>query len=461
MKPLPHNREAEASVLAGILLRNEAFEDAAVEINAESFHVPKHKAMWRAMAALAERGETIDPVTLEHQLRATSELGLVGGLEGIGKISDRYASSHHVMRHVAIVAAVAAQRRLVECCERLAEEGREMLENVPAWIDDAQRQIIEASAAKTKKAYRPITAFLHTEFDLTAKQGIAAKKAKEQGRPIPLTGLRTGLHRLDQMTCGLQRGDLVIVAARPSMGKTALAMQIGENVANDGEPVLVISLEMSGGSLTRRMMFSVGRLNAVKFREGRVIEDDMHALVHACDRISKLPISIDDRSGLSIREMKAVARRWRKDPDVFPRDKNLTGMILVDYIQLGQGDENAERRDIEIGQITKGLKGIAKELELPVVALSQLNRGVDSRSDHRPQLGDLRESGNIEQDADTIMFIYREARYLADDHPEKILKEHEAEVIIGKQRNGEVGTVHLYWHGAHTRFENPAHHGER
>jgi replicative DNA helicase len=459
MKPLPHNREAEAAVLAGILLRNEALDGVAAEINAESFYVPKHKAVWRAMVALAERGEPIDPVTLEHQLRATSELGLVGGLEGLGKLSDRYANSHRLMHHVAIVATVAAQRRLVECCERLAEEGREMLENVPAWIDEAQRQVIEASAAKTKKSYRPINAFLHTEFDLTARQAIAAKQAKEQGRPIPLTGLRTGLERLDQMTCGLQPADLIILAARPSMGKTALAMQIAENVAADGEPVLVASLEMSGGSLTRRMMFSVGRLNATKFREGRVLDGDMQTLVRACERITKLPISIDDRSGLSIREMKAAARRWRKDPEVFPRDgKKRTGLMLVDYIQLAEGEENAERRDIEIGQITKGLKGIAKELELPVLALSQLNRGVDSRADHRPQLGDLRESGNIEQDADVIMFIYREARYLADDHPEKLQKERDAEVIIGKQRNGEIGTAHLVWMGEHTRFENSSYH---
>lgn len=468
-RPLPHNKEAEAAVLAGILLRNEALNDVITLIDEESFYVPAYKAVFKAMTKLADRGQPLDPVTLEHQLRATDELGLVGGLEGLGKLADRYASSHHVASHAELVRQTSTIRKLVQTAQDIAEEGREGVEDVNDFIDNAERRLLEVNQAGRTGGYRSAKDLIHGVFENITERA----KLKN-----PITGVPTTFIKLDEMTGGLQPSDLIILAARPSMGKTALALNLAQHAcitqakhAHLPEkerpptyPVLVFSLEMSAGQLIERILCSEARVDAGKLRAGRLVEEEFRKLVQAADRLHKAPLFIDDSGAPTILEIRARARRFRQDKSLFPPQtededgakRRPLGMIVVDYLQLCRGGKGRyDSREQEISEISRGLKAIAKELELPVLALSQLNRGVDSRSDHRPQLSDLRESGAIEQDADVIMFIYREARYITDEQ-ERAKVERDAEVIIGKQRNGPTGTVHLVFRGEHTRFENPA-----
>ncbi|MEM7158805.1 MAG: replicative DNA helicase [Myxococcota bacterium] len=464
--PLPHNKEAEAAVLAGILLRNEALNDVIALIDSESFYVPSHQAVFKAMSKLSDRGQPIDPITLEHQLRATDELGLVGGLEGLGKLADRYASSHHVAHHAELVRQTASIRRLVQVSQDIAEEGREGVEDVNEFIDGAERRLLEVNQAGRVGGYRSAKDLIHGVFENITERA----KLKN-----PITGVPTGFTKLDTMTGGMQPGDLIILAARPSMGKTALALNLAQNACitqakhmhlpeeerPKHAPTLVFSIEMSAAQLIERILCSEARVDASRLRSGRMIDQEFRELVQAADRLHKAPLFIDDSGSPTILEIRARARRFRQDKSLFPAKKEEDtrpplGLIVVDYLQLCRGGKGRyDSREQEISEISRGLKAIAKELEVPVLALSQLNRGVDSRSDHRPQLSDLRESGAIEQDADVIMFIYREARYITDEQ-ERAKVERDAEVIIGKQRNGPTGTVHLIFRGEHTRFENPA-----
>jgi replicative DNA helicase len=355
---------------------------------------------------------------------------------------------------------------LVQTASDIADEGREGVEDVSEFIDNAERRLLEVNQAGRIGGYRSVKDLIHGVFENITERA----KLKN-----PITGVPTGFHELDRMTGGLQPGDLIILAARPSMGKTALALNMAQNACitqakhhhlpEEGRPprfpTLVFSLEMSAGQLIERVLCSEARVDASKLRAGRLMESDFRELVSAADRMHKAPLFIDDSGAPTILEIRARSRRFRQDKQLFPAkdessNKKPLGLIVVDYLQLCRGGKGRyDSREQEISEISRGLKAIAKELELPVLALSQLNRGVDSRSDHRPQLSDLRESGAIEQDADVIMFIYREARYLTDEQ-ERAKVERDAEVIIGKQRNGPTGTVHLIFRGEHTRFENPA-----
>jgi replicative DNA helicase len=463
-RPLPHNREAEAAVLGGVMLRNDALHEVTTLIDDEAFYVPAHRAVFKAMLKLAERGQPIDIVTLEAQLRAQDELNLIGGLEGLGHLADRYPSSHNIASHAELIRQSAAIRDLVIAAQEIAEEGREEVEDVNEFIDRAERRMLEVNQTGRKGSYRSAKELIHGVFENITERA----KLKN-----PITGVATGFAKLDEMTGGMQPGDLVILAARPSMGKTALAlnvaqyacitqarhMQLPEDERPTKFPVLIFSLEMSANQLIERMLCSEGRIDASKLRAGRMVEHEFRELVQAADRVHKAPLFIDDSAAPTILEIKARSRRFRQDRSIFPPQEEgkrpPLGMIIVDYLQLARGGGKYDIREQEISEISRGLKGIAKELQLPVIALSQLNRGVDSRSDHRPMLSDLRESGAIEQDADVIMFIYREERYATTDEERKKVAG-EAEVIIGKQRNGPTGTVHLTFRGEHTRFENPA-----
>ncbi len=463
-RPLPHNREAEAAVLGGIMLRNEAINDVVALIDEDAFYVPAHRAVFKAMTKLAERGQPIDVVTLETQLRATDELNLIGGLEGLGKLADRNPSSHNIGTHAELVRQSSTIRNLVIAAQEIAEEGRETPEDIDDFIDRAEKRMLEVNQAGRKGSYRSAKDLIHGVFEKITE------RAKQKN---PITGVATGFRKLDEMTGGMQPGDLVILAARPSMGKTAFALNIAQNACiipakyqsvpeeerPTAVPVLVFSLEMGAGQLIERMLCAEGRIDASKLRSGKLMESEFRELVQAADRVHKAPLFIDDSAAPTILEIKARARRFRQDRTIFPPQpegkRPPLGMIVVDYLQLARGGGKYDIREQEISEISRGLKGIAKELELPVIALSQLNRGVDSRSDHRPMLSDLRESGAIEQDADVIMFIYREERYATTDEERKKVAG-EAEVIIGKQRNGPTGTVHLTFRGEHTRFENPA-----
>jgi replicative DNA helicase len=473
-RTLPHRKEAEAAVLGGVLLRGrDALGEVLELIGEDDFYVPAYQATFRAMRVLEERGEPIDVITLEAQLRRTGELELVGGIEGLARL-DRYATAHNIKAHAELILEAAQIRNLVVVTREIAEEGMGELEDVKAYVDTAEQRVLKVNERGRKSTYRS-----SRELMLEVFQGITER----QRQTDPITGVSTGFYQLDEMTAGLQPGDLIILAARPSMGKTAFALNIAQNAcilpqkfANAPPeqrparfPVLFFSLEMGATQLVERVLCSEARVDySLLRRGGRMMEQDFRGLIAAADRISNAPLYIDDTAAPSILELRARSRRWRDDRTIFPDPDHVDGpnpnpkqlgLIMVDYLQLARGGKaRYDSREQEISEISRGLKAMAKELKVPVIALSQLNRAVDSRSDHRPQLSDLRESGAIEQDADVIMFIYREERYLPADTPEEKLREVEnkAEIIIGKQRNGPIGTVNLNFIKRHTRFENPA-----
>ena len=472
-RTLPHRPEAENAVLGGILLRGrDALGEVQEYVREEDFYQPRAQAVFRAMRILDERGEPIDVITLESQLRRTGELELVGGIEGLARL-DRYATAHNIKAHAELILEAAQVRNLVVVTREIAEEGMDELEDPKAYIDTAEQKVLKVNERGRKSTYRS-----SRELMLEVFQGITDR----QRQTDPITGVPTGFFQLDEMTAGLQPSDLIIIAARPSMGKTAFALNLAQqacitpakymNAPADQRParypVLFFSLEMGATQLIERVLCSEARVDYAQLRRGgRMMEQDFRNLIAAADRISSAPLYIDDTAAPSIMEIRARARRWRDDRTIFPdpdpadpsaNHKGL-GMIMVDYLQLARGGKaRYDSREQEISEISRGLKALAKELKVPVIALSQLNRAVDSRADHRPQLSDLRESGAIEQDADVIMFIYREERYLSGDTPEDKRREVEnkAEIILGKQRNGPIGTVHLTFLKKHTRFENPA-----
>lgn len=496
---LPHRPEAENAVLGGILLRGtEALAEALTILTEEDFYQPRAQSVFRAMRILDERGESIDVITLESQLRRTGELELVGGIEGLARL-DRYATAHNIKAHAEIVLEKSQTRAMVITARKIAEEGMAEVDDVPAYIDQSEQAVFKVAAKNRRKGPRHVRDAMLGVF-----QGITDRQRSADS----VTGVATGFAGMDELTAGLQPSDLIILAARPSMGKTAFALNIAQSatvslpkdvrqilqLAEDrfeGDqrkayqhlststdtkgkrlvprrvPVLFFSLEMGESQLIERVLCSEAKIDAQAVRKGtRLMEPDFRALIAAADRMANhCELYIDDRASLSITEIRSTSRTWASqhvepmNPDD-PGGKQL-GLIMVDYLQLARGSKaKPDSREQEISEISRGLKALAKELKVPVIALSQLNRTVDSRADHRPQLSDLRESGAIEQDADVIMFIYREERYLAADAPEEKRREVEnkAEVIIGKQRNGPVGTVPLIFMKKHTRFENPSDH---
>jgi replicative DNA helicase len=462
-RTLPHNNEAEAAILGGILLRGQqALNDVLDIVREDDFYNTAHQAIFKAMKALDERREPIDVVTLEAQLRNVGELKVAGGLEGLNKLGDRYATSQNIVHHAELVRRASMVRNLVITAREVADEGMDELENPNEFIDQAEKRIMAVNERGRRTAYQSSAELLKQIFVTITE------RAKRQN---PITGVPTHFTDLDKMTGGMQPGDLVIIAARPSMGKTAFVLNLAQNACvpqarhiglpEDEQPVLhpilFFSLEMGATQLVERVLCSEAKVDYSKLRSGAFIDDDFRRMIGAADRISQARFFIDDQAAPSILEMRARARRFREDRTIFTGNKEQYGLIIVDYLQLARGGKaRYDSREQEISEISRGLKAMAKELHMPVLALSQLNRAVDSRADHRPQLSDLRESGAIEQDADVIMFIYREERYLAGDASpaDRQKVENKAEIIIGKQRNGPIGTVHLTFLKHHTRFEN-------
>ena len=494
-RTLPHNPQAENAVLGGILLRGrDALSEALELITEDDFYQPRTQAVFRAMRMLDDQGEVVDVITLEAQLRRSDELRLIGGIEGLASF-DRYATAHNIKAHAKIVHDCARQRSMVVLTRTISDEGMGELEDLDAYLDEAEKGVLGLSATGRRGGPTHVRDGMAPVFG-----GIVDRQRGDS----KITGCPTPYDALDEMTAGLQPSDLIIIAARPSMGKTALALNIAESasvspardvaqivrvaremfkgdtrraydalVEEGGSsitrrwPVLFFSLEMSEDQLIERSLCSLARVDAQKVRTGeRLMENGYRALVAAAERMSMhSDLYLDDRPALSITEIRSAARTWASkhckplDPNA-PNGKQ-RGMIMVDYLQLAKGSKQVRKggsRELEISEISQGLKALAKELRVPVVALAQLNRAVDTRADHRPQLSDLRESGALEQDADVIMFVYRDERYLAPDAPEDKRREVEnkAEVIVGKQRNGAVGSVHLTFVKKYTRFENPA-----
>lgn len=465
---LPHSRSAEASILGSILIRGEdALRDAQALLKPEDFYVPAYQSIFRAMAVLSDRGQPTDIITIEAQLRSQGELELVGGIEGLSRLTDEVAITKNVEAHAEVVLRNAQVRNWVITARQIADDGMGEIPDVREFLDTAEskiRLLSESGRRTTMKSAKEVT------------EEVFAKLADRAKRKEAITGVPTGFIKLDSMTAGLQPSDLLIIAARPSMGKTAFTLNLAQNAciprARDQLmpeeerpkrfPVLFFSLEMSADSLVERILCAEARMDASKLRKGDLIESDFRDLIEAADRVASSKLYIDDTAAPSIMEIRARARKWRDDPSIFPPQEEgeqpALGMIIIDYLQLARGSKANQPREQEISEISRGLKGIAKELKVPVIALSQLNRAVDSRADHRPMMSDLRESGAIEQDADVIMFIFRAERYLTAEASEEERRqvENKAEIIIGKQRNGPIGTVHLNFISRYTRFENPA-----
>jgi replicative DNA helicase len=432
----PQSIEAEESVLGGILLDNNALDRAIELIIPEDFYREAHRKIMRAIIDLSERHEPVDLVTLSDALRSRNELQDIGGASYLAELAERVPTAANVAYYARIVKDKAILRSLIETSTEIAMRSYEAPANVETFLDEAEHAIFALSERKARPSFFRVRDIV-----------IESMKAVEQlyERQELVTGVPSGFVDLDKKTAGLQPGDLVIVAGRPSMGKTAFALNIAQYAALEAKTgVAVFSLEMSKEQLVFRMLCSEARVDQSKVRAGYAAQRDYPKLAIAADRLSEAAIYIDDTPALSVLELRAKARRLKRE-----RDANL-GLVIVDYLQLMRGT-HSDSREQEISSISRSLKALAKELSVPVIALSQLNRQVESRGDKRPVMADLRESGAIEQDADVIMFLFRPVVY-----DPKNADEHEAEVIIGKQRNGPTGTVPLTFFSEYTRFENRA-----
>ena len=439
---LPHNLDAEASILGGILLRNEVLTQLDT-LEADDFYDPRHRFVFAAVRQLEAAARPIDVVTLEAELEKLGKLEATGGVAFLGELALRVPTPDNVVHYAKIVEEKRAARRLMETASEIVEKGYDDLGEISDYLDESEAKVFEATQRRDKGGPEPLKQLVKKVF---------TSLDERFSSPDGITGVPTGFHDLDQLTAGLQPTELIILAARPAMGKTALALSIAQNCAiGGGWPVLVFSLEMSSTQLAERMLCSEARVDSSALRRGRLQRQDMTNLTYAANTLSKAPILIDDTPALSLRELRARARRFRSNKELFKGKK--AGLVLVDYLQLMRGSPQGKNpsREQEISEISRGLKSLAKELDCPVLALSQLNRSLESRTDKRPMLSDLRESGAIEQDADLIMFIYRDVVYNKESETPHI-----AEIILGKNRHGATGTVESHFEGRFTRFENLA-----
>ncbi|MCP5278206.1 MAG: replicative DNA helicase [Thiobacillus sp.] len=444
LKLPPHSVEAEQSVLGGLLLENNAWERIADLIVEKDFYRADHRAIWRQITRLVEENKPADVVTVAESLESLGTLDEIGGLAYLAALAQNTPSAANIRRYAEIVRERSVLRKLAEVGTGIAESafspaGR----SATQILDEAEARVFEIkeAGAKATQGFQPMQPLLMevvTRID----------ELYNRENPNEVTGVATGFSDLDTKTSGLQPGDLIIVAGRPSMGKTAFSLNIAENVALDtSHSVAVFSMEMGATQLVMRMLGSVGRLDQHKLRTGRISEDDWPRLTHALGRLNETPLYIDESPGLTAMEVRARARRLARQC----KDDKPLGLIVIDYLQLMSGTGSGENRATEISDISRSLKGLAKELHVPVIALSQLNRSLEQRPNKRPVMSDLRESGAIEQDADVILFIYRDEVYNPDSQDKGT-----AEIIIGKQRNGPIGMVRLTFLGEYTRFENYA-----
>jgi replicative DNA helicase len=441
---LPHNLDAEASILGGVILRNDVLLHLE-SLESGDFYDHRHKVIWDAIRNLEATARPIDVVTLENEIEKGGKLEAIGGISFLGELALRVPTAENVVAYTEIVRDHSQARKLILAAGEIVEMGFEDSLEVRDYLDDAEAKIFEVTQRKDKSGPEPLKGLVKKVFSSLDE------RFKSEGG---ITGVPTGFADLDVKTAGLQPTELIILAARPAMGKTSFAMSLAQNAATAGGwPVLVFSLEMSSTQLAERMLCSEAKVDSSALRRGQLQRQDMTNLTYAAATLSKAPILIDDSPALSIREVRARARRFRSDPALFPRDGTAKkcGLIVIDYLQLMRGSAQAAKasREQEISEISRGLKSLAKEIECPVLALSQLNRSLEQRTDKRPQLSDLRESGAIEQDADVILFIYRDVVYNKESENPNI-----AEVILGKNRHGATGTVETHFEGRYTRFEN-------
>ena len=441
LKVPPNSLEGEQSVIGGLLLENGALDRVADILNAGDFYRHDHRLIYQHIASLINNNKPADIVTVAESLENSSELSSVGGIAYLGALAQNTPSSANIRRYAEIVRERAMVRQLIEVSSGITDsafnpQGRD----AKKLLDEAESKILQIaeSGNRTSQGFSSVQEILPGVLN-------RIDELYQRDNQNGVTGISTGFEDLDNFTSGFQPGDLIIVAGRPSMGKTAFSINIAENIALGSKlPIAIFSMEMGSAQLVTRMIGSIGRLDQQRMRNGSLEDDDWARLTTAVGKLNDAPIYIDEGAGLSAFELRARARRLQ-------RQSGQLGLIVVDYIQLmaGTSDKANENRATEISEISRSLKSLAKELNVPIVALSQLNRSVEQRQDKRPVMSDLRESGAIEQDADLILFIYRDEVYNKDSEQKGT-----AEIIISKQRNGPIGTVRLTFLGEHTRFEN-------
>jgi replicative DNA helicase len=433
----PQNLEAEQSILGSILLENSALNSVLEVLTKNDFYNEAHRKIFQVIIELSEKNEPVDLITLSNALRDKNLLDAAGGTTYLASLVDNVPSAANVANYARIVKEKSILRGLIGSATDIITSCYETGSDVDQVLDKAEHSIFEISENKVRPSFYPIREIVKDSFrsieDLYARKEL-------------ITGVPTGFEKVDDLTSGLQKSDLIIIAGRPSMGKTAFALNIAQFASLEGQtPVAIFSLEMSKEQLAFRLLSSEAKVDSQRLRKGFLGETDWPKLTTAAGRLSEAPLFIDDTPAISVLEMKAKSRRLKADQGL--------GLIVVDYIQLMRGGSYRDSREQEISEISRSLKSLAKELKVPVIALSQLNRKVEDRTNRRPQMADLRESGAIEQDADVIAFIYRDEVYnKSEDNPEKGT----AEIIIGKQRNGPTGTVKLAFLEKFTSFENLA-----
>jgi len=441
----PQAVDVEKSVLGAMLIEREAIPQAIEVLPEDAFYSGKHQKIYQAIIRLFERGNPVDLVTLTEELKRRDHLEAVGGSYYLTELTTQVASAANVEYHARIIAEKSLLRKMIETMTTIVGKAYDSSADAFELLDEAESKIFQISDSQLRKAAAPMNEVVKDTLE---------RLETIHGQDSGITGVPSGFHNLDDLTSGWQDSDLIIVAARPSMGKTAFALASAQNAATHPERstgVAVFSLEMGAQQLAQRMLTSEARVDAHKARMGRMKDDDWQRLARAAGALSEADIFIDDTPGLSVLELRAKCRRLKAEHDI--------GLVVVDYLQLMQASNSNLRsganREQEIAHISRSLKGLAKELDIPVIALSQLNRAVENRGgDKRPQLSDLRESGSIEQDADVVAFIYRAERYGITVDEQGNSTEGIAEIIIGKQRNGPIGTVELAFVDQYARFEN-------
>lgn len=436
-RKLPQNIEAEQSVLGAMLIRQEAITETQEILRADDFYREAHRIVYNAMDELFSNHEVVDLVTLTEQLRKTNMLEKVGGVSFVTALANSVPTAANVVYHAKIVKEKAELRRLIDAATEIAGKAYADEDDVDDIMDEAEKKILAIAANQMRGTFDPISDILIRAIDRVERL------YENQGG---LTGISTGFKDLDQLTSGLQPSDLILVAARPSMGKTAFTLNIATYAALHDSSVAFFSLEMSKEQLVQRMLCSEGGIDSQRLRTGGLLDEEWGQLISTADKLSRAKIYIDDTPGITVMELRSKARRLKAEHGL--------DLVIIDYLQLmqGRGSRGGDNRQQEISEISRSLKALARELSVPVVALSQLSRSVESRQVKKPMLSDLRESGSLEQDADIVMFLYREDYYDQETENKNI-----TDVIIAKHRNGPIDTVKLFFHKEFTRFRGVSH----
>ena len=441
LKIPPHSLEAEQAVLASVLLNNDLMNDVVEILRADDFYQGAHRTLFSTMVDLYERGRAIDQLTLAESLNARGVANEVGGLSYLSELIHNVPTTANVVDYARLVKEKSILRSMIAVAQQITNSAFQGVGEVDDFLDKTEQAIFAIAEEKIKPSY-----YSMAEMGKEAMREIEKLYEKKE----MITGVPSGFRDLDRLTAGFQKADMVVIAARPGMGKTAFSLNVALHAAlRHGLPVAIFSLEMSRQQLALRMICSDARVDFQRLRTGYLAQDEINRIVASVGKLSEAPIYCDDSGALTALELRAKARRLKKDKGI--------GMVVIDYLQLMRGIStrgSTDNRVQEISEISRSLKALAKEINVPVLAISQLNRGVESRTDKRPQMADLRESGAIEQDSDLILFIYREEMYAKANTPEE--KKGKAEIIIGKQRNGPMGVVDLAFLSRYTRFEDLA-----